>query len=321
MVSMGGLSLRVLKGSSALLLVVAGCGGRSSTLETDGTTGDGNQPSDGSGATNPGAGATGPGKDGSPAPGAGGQAGSPTAGPPSVGTGARGGIAAGSTGVGGTSPGGTAGVGTAGSPAGGAAVGGSAGIGTAGGSATGGAVGVAPSTYVSCANYCSTSTQGVCPNAISVDACTQSCLSEVGAQSPSCQKNAEGLLDCLTTAYQYSMSCSQFDELALTKCSALSATYQSCASAVLEPPPVASPGCSSSGSSSKNVCDLSVKCDSGAYYTVQCRQTNTGDSNCTCQAAVPGQPGVGAGFTLNESVTFACYDSLAACGFPQLGAK
>ena len=147
-------------------------------------------------------------------------------------------------------------------------------------------------------------------------------MSEVGAQSPSCQKNAEGLLNCITKAYQNSTSCGEFDQLAGAKCSALSDKYQRCVGIgtppVLTPP---EPACSSSGSSSNGTCSLTVKCTNGAFYDVACSQTSPASSDCTCTANLPTGAATQAGFGLNESTTFACYDSLVTCGFPQIGAK
>jgi hypothetical protein len=79
--------------------------------------------------------------------------------------------------------------------------------------------------------------------------------------------------------------------------------------------------CSSSGSSDNGTCNLDVKCTGGAYYTVFCDQTSSAQSTCTCSASFPDGSGTGASFSLNENATFACYDSLSTCGFPEIGAK
>ncbi len=306
---MGGLRLGLLKGSWALALaVLAGCGGRSSTLDPDAVAIEANQPTGGStgdGDTS----ASGTAANGNV--GATGSATSATGGKP------------GSSGSG--TAGSSAGGGTAGSaPAGGAP---SAGSPSSGGAAQGGAVGIGAATYNSCNNYCSSTVQGRCPSNFSTDECISSCVSELSGQTPQCRRTAGSLLDCLTTAYQNSESCSQFDELSGAKCSGFSAAYQRCVGTgpytTPAPTPEPSPAqvCSSSGNSSDLTCDLSVKCNTGTYYLVSCYQTSSLQSSCTCSSGSPNGPSTGAGFSLNESVTFACYDSLAACGFPQIGAK
>jgi hypothetical protein len=66
---------------------------------------------------------------------------------------------------------------------------------------------------------------------------------------------------------------------------------------------------------------LNLKCTNGAYYTVSCTQTSANQSSCTCNASLPDGAATGAGFGLNENASFACYDSLATCGFPQIDLK
>ena len=350
---MGGLPFRVLEGFGVFsLAVLAACGGRSSTLEDDAlTAAEANQPSGGSsGAASNGAGGTAAhGNVGNSGPATGGKGGSPTAGAagaaassgtPSGGA-SYGGVAGvgtgGATPSGGASSGGAAGIGTAGAaPSGGASSGGAAGVGTAGassggaagvgaagGASSGGAAGAGSSFYGSCANYCTVTSHGPCPNSLSRDECAWSCIREVSQQSPACQSNANALLDCLSTAYQNSTSCSQFDELAYAKCSAFSATYQRCAksSGSHPPEPEPEPTCTSSGNITSNSCSLNMKCTNGAYYSVSCAQTSAATSDCTCVATLPGGASSSAGFGLNESTTFACSDGLATCGFPQIGAQ
>jgi len=62
-----------------------------------------------------------------------------------------------------------------------------------------------------------------------------------------------------------------------------------------------------------------VKCDNGAYYSVSCYAASPDQSSCTCSAMSANGAGSGAGFSLNEGVNVACYDSFAVCGFPQGG--
>ena len=297
----------MLKGSGALLFaVLAGCGGRSSTLEPDAITGDANQPSGGStssdGAASSGA-KTGVGATGSAT---GGKAGS-AAGSPPTSTPGTGGAAGGSA--------------SGGSPAGGAAS-----AGAAGSTPSGGASGISSSLATACKNYCLGTTQGACPQDLGpFDECMASCSNEVSGQSPSCQKTAEELLGCLLKAYQNSSTCNEYEYLSTVKCAELGKAYALCNGSSAPPPPVPTPmpaqSCSSSGSSGNGSCFVSVKCDTGAYYSVSCTQSGPAQSNCTCNASLPNGSGSGASFGLNESTTFACYDSLATCGFPQIDPK
>ncbi|MEI9940686.1 MAG: hypothetical protein WDO69_26020 [Pseudomonadota bacterium] len=297
---MGGLPFRLLKGSGALLVaVLAGCGGRSSTLDSDDVNVEPSQPDGGS--------------TGNAAPGAGGGAGHGPAPVPTPGD------------KGGSPSGGATSVGSAGSaPAGGA---------SSAGAASGGASAVDPATYSSCNNYCSAVTQSPCPNGLAPDQCTSSCLSDLGAQSLECQKTGQVLIDCLITVFKNSDGCAQVEDLTAAKCSGLLTSYQSCSRPIPDPmpaplpTPVPIPGplpaqtCSSSGSSGNGTCNLDVKCDSGAYYSVYCSQTSPAQSSCTCSASFADGSGSGSVFGLNENATFACYDSLATCGFPQTGLK
>jgi len=293
----------MLKGSGALVLaLLSGCGARSSTLESDAVSVEPNLPASGS--------------TGSPATGSGGSGAKGGAGGSGTATGGKAGAAP---------TAGAPGTGIAGStPSGGAS---SAGAST-GGAASGGGAGIDPYAYNRCTNYCSTTTKGQCPTNISPAECVSSCVNELSGQSLECQKIAATLLDCLTAAYQNSDSCDQFDNLSVVKCASLGVSYQSCAGAGVDPVPTPAPDpspaptCSSSGSSSNGSCTLDVKCDNGAYYAVNCFEATPSQSSCTCKASLPGGSGVGVGgFSLNESVTFACYDSLASCGFPQIGAQ
>ena len=304
---MGGLLSRTSKGFGALLLAaLAACGGRSSPIDPDAVTIAANQPSEttsggGTGATS-GNSATGS------ATASGGKSGVP---------------------AGGSATGAASGVGTAGSsstPSGGSSSGGSSSGGAgAAGAATGGSTSTEPSFVRSCNSYCSVAAQGPCPSGISSTECLASCVNELSRQTLLCQTYGEGLLRCLTAVYTNSNSCGEVDQLSLAKCSSQFTTYQNCSGpgSTPVPPPTPTPmvTCSSSGSSSNGKCNLDVKCTSGAYYTVSCYQTGPEQSNCTCNASLPNGTGTGANFGLNENSTFACYDSLATCGFPDIGAK
>ena len=316
-------------------------------LDTDGVTFSANQPGDGgssgrgtstggksgSGSGNQGAGATGGAATGTA--GVGPSGGNSSSGSSTGGTGTgQGGTSGGSStggaggaaqaGSGGSSTGGSAQAGSSGSSTGGSAQAGSSGSAT-GGAAQGGGTALDPYARSVCNDYCKATSQIPCPGtSFPFLQCTSACINEV-IHSPQCQKPAEILLSCLTTVYQNSKTCSQADELSAAKCSALSAAYQDCVSANPDPvpPPVPPPPslCSSYGSSSSSGnCDLGVKCDNGAYYKVSCAQSSSVASSCTCFSGSADGTSTGSSFNLNESVAFACYDSLAVCGFPQFGA-
>jgi len=309
---MGGLPLRLLRGSGALFLAVLGaCGGRTSALEPDAY---GNQPTDG--ATNDAGTGAGGSKGGSTA------AGGSTA---KGGSTAAGGTAAasGSAATGGTTPvagaagkagsGGTgAGVGTGGSAQAGAPSAGSA------GSASGGATSVDP---FGCTNYCSLFTQGPCPSGNSNDECTSSCVSELRSQTAQCQATASSLLSCLIAVYQNSNSCNQVDTLSLAKCSTLAQAYQGC---IIVPPPPPDPpppppplGCATASSNSGRMCSIDMKCRNGTYYSVYCYEFDKYQSTCTCQVNYPDGSASGSSIGLSEGSQFACQDALSSCGFPQ----
>jgi hypothetical protein len=70
------------------------------------------------------------------------------------------------------------------------------------------------------------------------------------------------------------------------------------------------------GSSSPVTCDLTSNCNDGSFYTVNCKQVSPTQSICSCQSGNGTGQGIGTGFTLNESVAFACYDGISTCGGP-----
>jgi hypothetical protein len=288
---MGGFRFGLLEGFGAFLLAaLAACGGRSSTLEPDSVNIDANQPIAGSTAK-PGPSATVGGAGSVSA--SGGKSGVPTGGSSSSG------------GTGGS--GATAGVWMS-------------------GAASGGSAGVDTQLFVSCADYCTASSQRrPCASGISGPECMASCTSEVSAYGPECQRLGSALLDCLTKVYKNSSSCSEVDELSIAKCSALFTSYQGCVAPTADPLPTPDPPpppltCSSSSSSSNGKCAVDVKCTSGAYYSVSCYETSPDQSSCTCNASFPNGSASGGSFGLNVSATSACYASLATCGFPQIGA-
>lgn len=303
------------------MAALAGCGGRSSTLSPEGAIG-ADQPSGGSTAGPPSAGGSGAQTSGgSGAPANGGKAGAPSGGSSSGGS-----PSGGSSSGGGSPSGGVAGVGVGGTATGG--------VGTAGSAGAGGSSGLDPAVAASCINYCNASTRPPCPSGLSVPECAAACSSELSQQNFRCQKVGGGLLECLTAVYNNSKSCTDVDQWAFAKCSTLFARYQDCLGPDVNPPPPPPPPpplppppppvpltCSTSGSSSNGKCTLDVKCTGGAYYNVSCYQTSPDQSSCSCSASLPDGSGSGASFGLNENATFACYDSLAACGFPQVGAQ
>jgi len=298
---MGGLRLRVLEGFGTLVLaVLAGCGGRSSVLEPDSASIAANQPAGGSTATPP------------PNASVGATGNASSSGGKGLPTGGNSGVPAG----------GRSSSGSAGSAAAGGSI---SGAGGAAGSASGGSAGLDSAAFSKCDDYCTASAQPrPCPSGFSPLECTSSCTSELSAYGPECQGLGIALLDCLTTVYKHSSSCSEVDRLSLAKCSALFTSYQACVAPTPHPVPTPDPPplltCSSSGSSSNGKCSLDVKCTSGAYYSVSCYQTGADQSTCTCNASFPDGSASGGNFGLNENASFACYDSLATCGFPQVGA-
>ncbi|HYQ41417.1 MAG TPA: hypothetical protein VER11_05610 [Polyangiaceae bacterium] len=295
---MGGLRFSWLQGFGfSFFALLAACGGRSSTLDPDGVYLEPSRPSGGSTSQ------------------------------PAGGSGAKAGVGAG----GATSTGGKSGVPT---PAGGSSASGGtagAGVGTstgsagASGTASGGSAGLDPTTFAYCTAFCNVSTQGACPSGTTSAECSAQCASELAGESPECRQIASSFLACLTTAYEKSRNCTEVDQSSVGACSKWAEAYSSCLAPAPvptpAPDPMPQPTCSSSGSSSNGKCNLDVKCATGAYYSVSCYQTGSAQSNCTCNASLPNGSGTGANFALNETTTFACYDSLAACGFPQIGAK
>jgi len=288
----------LLRGSGALFLVVlAGCGGRSTTLDPDSVPVAENEPSTG--------GSSGKSSGAGNAPGAGSTTGSGAA---PTGSGSA---TAGTPGKGGTAGGGATGSGSGGSS-------------PSGGASTGGAGPTIDPYLPACNDYCSVVSSGVCPSQFnSFQECNGACQQEVTQQTASCQKSAVALLACLTSAFRNNAGCAEIDQLFVGKCSQLATAYQACVDTGPEPgpkpPPVST--CSSSGNSGGGACSLNVKCDSGAYYTVSCYQANAEQSSCSCSSMSPDGSGSGSSFSLNESVNVACYDSIAVCGFPQPGLR
>ena len=292
----------LLKNSAALVLaVLGGCGGRTeydpyefgygpspaSSAPTGSSSGGRAMiPPVGGTAASPAAG-------GSPATGG---SSTPAGGAPNVGTGGSGPIPIPSAGAGGT-----------------------AGAGIAG-AATGGFGGLDPALVSNCADFCKSNVSGSCPSMVSVADCRTTCEGELGTRSWQCQQIAIEALACLTTVYNNSKSCSDFERYSAAKCAGIVAKYDDCVSSTPVPTP-ATPVCSLSGSLTDKSCTRFVKCDVGVSYSASCSETSTKQSVCSCSTFSPDGAGSGSTFVLNEPVTFACEDTFAACGFPQSGIK
>ena len=317
---MGGLRFGLL-GFGASLVVLGGCGGRTSTLDPDDTVSvQPNRPGDGSkgGASNAG-----------PKPNAG--TGAVTGTPGGTGVPLPGGTAGtsssvgGMTGVGASSSGGAAATGAGGAWPGTGASGNAGGALSAGGSVSVG--GIDSTAFTNCIDYCTTSAPPQpCTSGLSVADCASSCTLELGRLDLACQRVASNLLQCLTTVYKNSKDCGDVQALSASKCSTLFASYESCSSQFPEPPPTPTPtpipaGCSGSGSSGGGTCSTYVKCENGASYSAVCAQTSPSRASCTCYRTFADGSSAGSSFELNQSEYFACQDTMALCGFPQLGLK
>ena len=286
----GWLTRSVRVGGGLFLLAMAGCGGRTSTLddgiyETGGTTSDGG--TTGGGNTGTGAGTS--------------HGGSATAGSTAAGsTGSGGTSMAGSagTGVGGGGPAGTGGASTGGASTGGASTGGSAGT----GGSTGG---VNP-----CWGYCKDLVSGLCPNAgTPYDECVSSCTDALYRNNAACLVVGTQLVNCLTAVLEKPPStCSLVLDDAQKICQAQITVFGVCDQSTT-PPPVS---CELVSGGTQNTCNASKKCSDGTYFVAQCIASGTNLSTCSCSTA----NGASAGVTLNEGVSFACEDALAVCGAP-----
>lgn len=204
---------------------------------------------------------------------------------------------------------------------------------TAGGPAGGGGAtsvgGLDPSALANCVSYCNVSSQArPCANNISNTECLASCTTELARTTPYCQKVGASLLECLVTVYKNSSSCSELDQLSVAKCSPLFTSYQNCAAPtspvptpIPTPPPPPAGNCSGTGSAGNGKCSADMRCANGARYSASCFEASLNQLSCSCNATFPDGSGTGASFTLNESLYNGCEDSLAVCGFPQLGLK
>jgi hypothetical protein len=293
--SMGGMRLGLLGGFGASLVVVlGGCGGRTSTLDPDATVMvDANGPSGGTSAI------------------------------PGIGVGAKAGTGA----TGGTTSSGKAmpTPGTAGVPAGGTsgvgASGGSAGMAPSSGASTGtgASAGIDPWALSNCIDYCNTSAPAQpCTSGLSSAKCAASCMTELASVDLACQKVAGSLLQCLTIVYENSRNCGDVQQFSAAKCSNLFSSYEQCAGNLPVPPPPPPPTtCSGTGSNGGGKCSMEMTCQNGARYRASCYEAGPNQTNCFCEATLADGSATAKGFGLNENAFDACQDTFAMCGFPQ----
>jgi len=223
----------------------------------------------------------------------------------------------GSAGKAGSGSGGKAGgpsIGTAGSAAGG---GGSV---PSGGASQGGSGGAIDLVGQACDDYCRFAGPEACGlTGVSYSACFAECAQFLYPSGPSCQKAASQFFSCVDQSYQQTHLC-----LGFTACAALTDAYSAaCTDTDVLPDPGPTPvptTCSTTSSSSSSNCSLDMKCNDGTHYNVNCNQSGPNVSACSCKST-NGNSGGGGVFSLNESVSFACFDGLSVCGFPQPGFK
>jgi hypothetical protein len=208
--------------------------------------------------------------------------------------------------------------------AGGATAGGSPGIAGAPSIGSGGEAGTfGGSALAACKNFCGEVAMGNCFGDDSE--CVNNCSGELGA-SPLCLQLGQAVMNCFLPFIQSSAgNCSEIDNLADAKCAPQLDQFQQCSdSGVPTPAPTPVPlpipqpasNCSTSGSTSPTSCNLVSKCTDGSFYMVNCKQGSPNESFCSCESGNSSGGGTGAGFNLNESVAFACYDGISTCGGP-----
>ncbi len=208
-----------------------------------------------------------------------------------------------------TSGGGSA----AGSSAGGAAgnaQGGSAGSAAGGPSSGGMSGGTGARTQTLCLDYCGALLHGPCPMQFGGDMdCFTSCTGGLTIGNDACLELGSQMLSCINRVLEKPPSqCSNLLDNAQTLCEPQIFLFTQCSQSV---PPTAF-SCESSGGGTSNGCNATTKCNDGSYYTAQCMSVGDGLSNCTCTSG----SGPSASLTLNESLSYACQDALAACGAP-----
>jgi len=208
--------------------------------------------------------------------------------------------------------------------AGGATTGGSSGIAGAPSSGTGGSTGTTGSAAAACSNFCAQATNNCAGQFGNYPDCLSSCTGELGA-SALCLQLGQAVINCFLPLIQGGgRRCGNIDNYAQAQCAQQLEQFQQCSGSAPTPVPVPVPlpvpvpaaDCSSAGSSTAVTCDLTSKCADGTYYMVNCKQGSPNESFCTCQTGNGSGASAGGGFTLNESVAFACYDGVSACGGP-----
>jgi hypothetical protein len=158
--------------------------------------------------------------------------------------------------------------------------------------------------------------------------CTSSCTSELGS-SDLCLQLGQAVMSCYLPIFERMRGrCANIDQIVANQCGTQLEQFQQCSDLPTPapppipippppPPPPPAADCSSSGSTSALSCNLTSKCVDGSFYVVDCKQLSPDLSSCTCTAG-NSNSGSGGQFTLNESVAFACYDGVSACGGPAI---
>ncbi len=272
------------------LVLVAGCGGRTSALVGQDTSTNSALPSGSDGDTG-GHGGTGGALNSSTSPasaggtavvGNGGAVSTPSAGAPSTG----------------------------GSPSSNGGAPSSGGSSAAAGSAGGTAV------AQTCTQFCDQLQNSGCPDSFGPPAvCTNQCAGSLAAND-ACTPLGKAVLDCYAPIFKANAGhCSSIEADAITTCAVQLKAFQSCTgAATLDPTQMMGAGCASSGSVSAATCNVSTSCGDGSFYVVNCVQSTRNHSVCTCSSTT----GLNTKFVLNEALDVACVDGSAMCGVPTL---
>jgi hypothetical protein len=280
---------------SLALLFAAGCGSRTSMLDSDAYTDEGDDD-----VIMPGTG--GKGGSTSPMPATGGKSSSGGSGPRG-GQASRGGQPASGGASGGAFP-------SAGAPVGGS-------FGTAGtGVSTGGSAPTpGTTTQQICTNYCK-GYANTCSVELDGRDCVALCAAEVDGFGKSCQRLGLKAVKCLTPSFQKpNLSCGEATSQGLNRCGAGVNRFQECKRDVAPTPVPTDPtpaNCDGFASGDGQSCKMGLTCVDG-NYTVGCQLLNNGYYACNCY-----YPN---GATANTQVNangpeFACGTAAQYCGFP-----
>jgi hypothetical protein len=278
-------------GFALILGLLAGCGGRTGTLDGQDIGTNSSLPSDedtGGGGKSGGS---------SSSTGATSSTGASTSSGGKNSTGGGGQAATGNTSSG------TAGAAQAGFPSAGGAP-------SQGGASAGGAAG--SSVDSSCGSYCKYLASGPCPSQLtSYQECSDSCQQALEGNGALCEQAGLRMVDCLTRVLSDpKVDCAAVLTTAPLVCQKELLAYQSCSEGA-GPGPVPPPdSCAGGGSASPTQCTQNVQCSGGTFYSALCNSMGN-ISYCTCSTN-----GGNAKLTLNESSQYACTDALAACGAP-----